>query len=198
MEHRRSADLALRWSRHLESLAGLAAVDEWPPAGAVRAAHRDPVSPGGEVLLWRAVQSGDPLADSGIDLAARGPLWRSDAWAAIEVWTEAELCGLHALWRAARLRSDERGPIRNRLSAAIDWHLEHTQPDNATNRPWALHAFLFDPREEGRLYAETLLHNAQAQGLGDDASRWILADAARELRLSAATLDGAAGASGNE
>ncbi|MEY3022792.1 MAG: hypothetical protein RIS86_1990, partial [Planctomycetota bacterium] len=80
--------------------------------------------------------------------------------------------------RAARAR---------RLAEAIGWHLEHTQPDNSTNRPWALHAFLLadDGSGEAALYAETLLGNMRATEARDEPlSRWILADAANELRLA--------------
>ncbi len=178
-----------RWIELLASAArrhGAASVAEWPPPSAVRSARSDRAAPGGEVVLWEAVRAGTALAASGLDLLATGPLWRSDGWAAIEVWTDAELCGLHALHRAARLRPAERPAIEGRLAAAIAWHLEHTQPDNATNRPWALHCFLLDGSPEGRIYAETLLHNAEVQGFEDPAAVWIVGDAARELRLATA------------
>jgi hypothetical protein len=72
---------------------------------------------------------------------------------------------------------------RDRLQAAVDWHLEWTQPDNATNRPWGIHAFLALGGLEGRMYAETMLHNAQAGGAqGDPLVAWALGDAARWLR----------------
>jgi hypothetical protein len=84
--------------------------------------------------------------------------------------------------------------LQDRASEAIHWHLEHTQPDNSTNRPWALHAFLLADRPGGigagdaSLYAETLLHNMGAtDARNEPLSRWILADAARELRLATAT-----------
>lgn len=182
-----------RWARHLRILSGLDPVTAWPPESAVRPARSGPGGPGGEVDLWRTLADGACPADeavrrSGIDLAADGPLWASSDWAAIEVWTEAELCGLHGLWRAGRIAGaadPARGArLRARLKRAVHWHLEHTQPDNATNRPWAVHVFLLDGSDEARLYGETLVHNAQAQGNEDPASRWILADAAQELSLA--------------
>jgi hypothetical protein len=182
-----------RWSRHLHTLAGIDLAPDWPPESAVRPARSGPGGPGGEVTLWRSLAAGacgvaESLRRAGVDLAAAGPLWVSSDWAAIEVWTEAELCGLHGLWRAGRIADGiepkSGGALRERLTRAVHWHLEHTQPDNATNRPWAVHVFLLDGSDEARLYGETLVHNAQAQGNEDPASRWILADAARELNLS--------------
>jgi hypothetical protein len=182
------------WAEHLELRAGGdrtggSAWPEWPPPEAIRPARSRDGEAAGEIRLWRAIRAGlrgeAALRDAGIDPRAAGPLWPSDDWSAVEVWTEAELCGLHALSRIA-----EDAAVAARLRSALAWHLEHTQPDNATNRPWALHAFLLaaaddsgGERAAARAYAETLLHNAEAQGLEDPASRWILADAARELRM---------------
>ena len=160
------------------------------PECAVRPARSGPGGPGGEVELWRKLREQGGVDAVDFDLRASGPLWPSSDWAAIEVWTEAELCGLHGLWRAMRMAGEQGAAIRRRLGAAVAWHLEHTQPDNATNRPWAVHVFLLhgpegtmgrEGRADARLYAETLVHNAQAQGNADPASLWILADAAREL-----------------
>lgn len=107
-----------------------------------------------------------------------GPLLALGARDTIETWTEGELCTLHAAMRL--LPGDAWWHAR--LHAAVQWHLEWTQPDNATNRPWAIHAFLALGDVEGRLYAETMLHNAQAGGAqGDPLVRWALADAARWL-----------------
>jgi hypothetical protein len=124
-----------------------------------------------------------------------GPLLAPDGYLAIEVWTECELSALHALHRLIRTRHPALpSDAAARLDAAVRWHLEHTQPDNSTNRPWALHVFLraslgqrIAAVEPGaaRFYAETLLHNMTATEARDEAlARWILADAARELRLA--------------
>jgi hypothetical protein len=76
-----------------------------------------------------------------------------------------------------------REQVMARLADCIEWHLEHTQPDNATNRPWALHVFLREGTPEARLYAETLLHNATASDARHEPlTRWILLDSVRELR----------------
>ena len=98
----------------------------------------------------------------------------------VTLWTAA---GLHAAWRIAR--RDQDAALRARLLRAMDWHLEHTQPDNATNRPWALHAFLLKGSADARAYAGTLLHNAVALGVcPEPLSAWILMDAAAELRIA--------------
>lgn len=168
-----------RWSAHLLSLSGLDPVaDSAPPPEALRSAR-----PGVESLdlqLWRcAADAGSPLPDH-LLVPAVAPLrpWLSDG--PVEVWTEVELSSLHALWRLGRLRREPR--LRARAVTAMRWHLEHTQPDNATNRPWALHAFLQEGSAEGEAYAGTLLHNALAHGgRPESLSAWILMDAAVEL-----------------
>jgi hypothetical protein len=168
-----------RWSAHLLSVSGLPAErDAAPPPSALRAAR-----PGVESLdlrLWRCTgEPGLPVPPELLE-AGEGPLRPRLSDGPIEVWTEVELSSLHALWRLARLRADPR--LRDRALAAMRWHLEHTQPDNATNRPWALHAFLQEGSAEGEAYAGTLLHNALAHGgRPEPLSAWILMDAAVEL-----------------
>ena len=168
-----------RWSTHLLAVSGLVPViGSPPPSAALRTAR-----PGVEsldLLLWRcATDAAVPLPPDLLQ-GERAPLraWLSDG--PIEVWTEVELSSLHALWRLARLRADPR--LRGRALGAMRWHLEHTQPDNATNRPWALHAFLQEGSAEGLAYAGTLLHNALAHGgAPEPLSAWILMDAGVEL-----------------
>ena len=181
-----------RWARLLSAAAGGALAAELPTAPPASAIEPLPGGrEGGESRLWRAILGSEPIESAGIDLDADGPLWASTDWTAIEVWTEAELCGLHALARRAREVWNATSPgaesvrVHARLVRALRWHLLNTQPDNATNRPWALHAFLLAlPGDaDAELYAGTLLHNAQTSGLpaGDPIARWIVADAAREL-----------------
>jgi hypothetical protein len=191
-----------QWTQHLSGLSRMEAAEipPLPPDRTLLAGER------GEQLLWRAC-AGEAtpwqarvLAKAG---SVRAPLLEPDAYLAIEVWAECELSALHALHRLAREgRGSTRNPHRDadlqarleaRLEGALLWHLEHTQPDNSTNRPWALHAFLLlgavrgpddDAAREAALYAETLLHNMVATDARDEPlSRWILADAARELAL---------------
>lgn len=136
-----------------------------------------------DVGLWWTVV-GQRLADAERLLRDdRSPLFEQSDTRPIEVWTESELSGIHALWRLVQ----EHGSalLRGRLRRAVDWHLEHTQPDNATNRPWALHVFLLLGSDEGRLYAETLLHNSMATtGEPTLLCALILEDAARCIEES--------------
>lgn len=111
---------------------------------------------------------------------------------AIEVWTETDLCALHALgWLATLSTCDAtRAAIRDRVRLAVIWHLEHIQPDNATNHPWAVHLFAAAGCEhdsphasEADLFAQTLAHNSLvSMGRPDRISAHILADAAAWMR----------------
>jgi hypothetical protein len=178
------------WIRHLTALAGPGTARggpasalavhplDGPPPTVLRAGDPD-------ATLWRAACAGagdESLGAADTLLAARpgDSLAASGGYAALEVWTECELGALHAL---ARLVRRHPSPARAaRMDALVEWHLEHTQPDNATNRPWALHAFVRAGAPEARLYAETLLHNATASDARHEPlTRWILLDAAREL-----------------
>ncbi|MFM2163845.1 MAG: hypothetical protein RL325_282 [Planctomycetota bacterium] len=172
------------WIRLLESK-GL-------PPGALDEAGELPPDPTlfdgdrGEQRLWRACR-GEANDLRPIVAGRTGSILAPDAYLAIEVWAECELAALHALHRLSRQPGQDREALRGRLRAAAHWHLEHTQPDNSTNRPWAIHVFLLlgDDRGEGGLYAETLLHNmAATDARTERISQWILADAARELRLA--------------
>ncbi len=103
---------------------------------------------------------------------------------AIEVWTETELASLHALWWLAGLHQQD--AWRERALRAARWHLIHLQPDNATNRPWAIHLFAHlathECDAEAAAYAQTLLHNCQVhRGGPDEISSLILIDAAEAL-----------------
>jgi hypothetical protein len=141
--------------------------------------------PRGDAGLWWALADPKARASVGglVDVSADGPLLAPDQFLAIEVWTESELCALHALCNLA-LRSN-REDWQQRAARARDWHMEHTQPDNATGRPWSLHAFVLAGTPEAQHYAETLLHNALAMtGDPDATSAWILMDAARGLERS--------------
>lgn len=119
------------------------------------------------------------------------PLLASRDDLAIEVWTECELAVLHAGFRRLVERSD--GPDSRGLAAllrdAVAWHLEHTQPDNATTHPWGIHAILElgRPVEDAIDDAGAMLHAMQAaaatapDGRPDSLSVWIVADAAATL-----------------
>ncbi|MGP1308813.1 MAG: hypothetical protein ACTS27_01290 [Phycisphaerales bacterium] len=110
-----------------------------------------------------------------------GALFPQGAYTAIEVWTEAELSSLQALWWLCRMQAG--APLRDVMFDSARWHLENTQPDNATNRPWAIPVFLEmavdEQSPDARLFAETLLHNALAgQERSEPFSGLILRDAA--------------------
>lgn len=134
-------------------------------------------------LLDRSVTHALRALESATERSAqdRGALFPRGLYAAIEVWTESELSALTALWWLSRLPGG--GPLRDPMLASARWHLEHTQPDNATNRPWAIPVFLelaiLDQSPDARLFAETLLHNAiAANGTPEPFSAQILLDAA--------------------
>lgn len=131
-----------------------------------------------DAALWWALLDGDRSAAHVVlrDHAPTGPVFPQAPTTAIEVWTERDLSALQALWWLSH--------ERDRMLDAARWHLDNTQPDNATNRPWGIPAFLTIALEDGshdaRLYAETLLHNAVAAGGGspEPFSAMILLDAA--------------------
>ena len=136
--------------------------------------------PRGEIGLWWALLDDSIDVDELVAAPTEGSLLPQGLFRTIEVWTEADLCGLHALWSLARKRN--RPELRRRAEQVRDWHLSNTQPDNATNRPWALHVFLLGGTGECIHYAETLLQNAMIlSGRPDPLSAWILIDAAREI-----------------
>ena len=168
------------WRAHLLQVSGRCAEPESPPPPSALRASGPGL--GFDIACWKAAVEGASLP-AALVAEADGPLHRWDGQQAIEVWTEVELSALHALWRWARRHAD--APVRERLHRAVRWHLEHTQPDNATNRPWALHVFLREGSPEARHYAATLLHNAQAlTPEPEPLAAWILMDAACELGLS--------------
>ena len=149
------------------------------------------------IKAWELVRTGTAatrlldLEGMSPDEASIGPMLRPRDDLAIEVWTECELSVMHAAWRLA-LDAEGDPEARRRLTArlrrAVEWHLEHTQPDNATSRPWAIHVFLElgHPDVEAIDYAANMLHAAESarmSGGGDDRLRgWILDDAAAALR----------------
>ncbi len=137
----------------------------------------------GDVRLWECLATGDhSLPEIG---PAGGPLFPDLMREGIELWTEAELAGTHALWNLAQ-RSGLRD-LSHRVDAALTWLIRELQPDNATNHPWAIQAFIErgarGEDHDARLYAETLLHNAIIElGRPERFSAVILWDAAAGLR----------------
>ena len=54
--------------------------------------------------------------------------------------------------------------LRNAVHRAAHFHLAETQPDHATNQPWALFAFLWHP--DTVPLADAMLHTATAHASG--------------------------------
>jgi hypothetical protein len=152
-----------------------------------------PDRPDPDASLWwalvdRAVDDALRALEAPAESSAqdRGAVFPRGLYSAIEVWTESELSALTALWWLSRLPGA--GSLRDAMLASARWHLEHTQPDNATNRPWAIPVFLelaiLDNSPDARLFAETLLHNAiAANGTPEPFSAMILLDAADAVDL---------------
>ncbi len=184
--HRRSVDgPLLRW---------LKARGRAVPSGGTEGLGLDA---GPDVRLWEA------LTDPGIDIdlllrdvgaGAAGPSRLHGEWSfpgllpqrgvGLEVWTERDLCAIHALHRLGIERG--RGDWVGLSERAAGLHVSHVQPDNATAHPWAIHVFvglgLEQPGGGATLFAQTLLHNCQvALGRPDALSALILLDAADAL-----------------
>ena len=126
---------------------------------------------------WR---DGDALFSAIPSLSGAGPLAPEHREDGIEAWTEQELATLHAVERIGRATG--RAALRARVDDAVRWHLEHMQPDNGTNRPWAIGVFLRSGSPEAVFHAETMLHACVVErGRADLVSAWILLDAAAGL-----------------
>ncbi len=175
----------LEWSRLLAAQSGLdsEACSERPPESAWGASRRDAI----DRLVWdRVATARVPVGNlSGLRLDRPGSITERGEDDAVEVWVDSELAVMHGLWRASRSQGD--AALRRRLLEAVAWHVEHTGTENATHRPWAAHVFLLEGSPEARLFAEGQVHACLADGGPDACSRWILADAARELAFVAAS-----------
>ncbi|MBS0197078.1 MAG: hypothetical protein JSR77_09990 [Planctomycetes bacterium] len=151
---------------------------------------------GPDASLWWGVQA-MPLRENPPALeaissgqGATGPLVEPLRQFGVEVWHEGELCALHALSWLTRGR-DELGM---RVRSAAAWMMDEVQPDNATNRPWAIHVFAGLATEgdsQADLYAQTLFHNAiVGRERPDVLSAMILLDAAGWLERAAESVLG--------
>ena len=145
---------------------------------------RDQPTKNPDLALWWSLVDPEFEPDFMIDLESQGSLFDQSSFTAIEVWTETELAGLHALSHIARKAGSLFVELTKRIGSAVDWHLEYTQPDNATNHPWAVHAFLMHDTREAGHFAETLMSNCLVMNAPhpDPLSAWILHDAADWLR----------------
>lgn len=70
-----------------------------------------------------------------------------------------ELVTLHAI--ASYAAQSETRPLAGVVRRATEFHLNETQPDHASNQPWAAFAFLWNPAT--RPLADQLLHAASVQ-----------------------------------
>lgn len=141
-----------------------------------------PESP--DVGIWRTLAEKTRWDDWLLAPNRAIPLLELPPETPLEVWTEAELSALHGLWHIAR--RDERSDLEQRCMAAAAAYMEQTQPDNATNHPWAIHVFLVHAHrtgsDDGRMYAEAMLHNCMVgSGKPDRLSAVILLDAAHAV-----------------
>jgi hypothetical protein len=156
---------------------------------------------GASARAWWALHGREPW-DALVDLRAAGRFFPSLAGDAIEVWTDAELATLHAMsWACMRERDAARAAtFAKRMLSAAAWLIDEVQPDNATQRPWAIHVFAAIGTEwrppcdaawpawpawpasqvaNADHYAQTLLHNALvAREAMDKFSAWIARDSA--------------------
>lgn len=147
-----------------------------------------------DVLLWRMLARNDRTTDAKPLLVGNpeadaddgpAPALVQPEQAGLEVWTETELQGLHALWWLAHERDD--AWLSRRIDRARAWLVEHIQPDNATNTPWAVHVFAIAAAETNDavsdLFAGQLVHNSiVGSGSPDRRSAWVLLDAAAAIR----------------
>jgi hypothetical protein len=137
-------------------------------------------APRADARLWAALKTGaDPLS---LIPRGEGPVAPEAREIAIEVWTEIELASLQALWWHGRGNA----AARERAVSLARWLMAELQPDNGTNRPWAVAAFAemaAGGDVDAGLYADTLLHNCQVSlGKPDLLSTVILLDAAACIR----------------
>lgn len=160
--------------------------------GVLSAPDDRPERPDPDAALWWAVVARDPAAgarvigerDTPRGAGDAGSIFPQGLYTAIEVWTESDLSALQALWWLSREAGGD--GLRTQMLTAARWHLDNTQPDNATNRPWGVPVFLElaarDANPDARLFAETLVHNAMAtNGTPEPFSAQILLDASDAL-----------------
>ncbi len=104
----------------------------------------------------------------------------------LDTWTYRELVSLHALANLALLRRN--ATWSNRVEQIALFHLENTQPDNATNQPWGVFAFAWSAKT--RPFAEQQIHDAAAHASNDvsvssnglqPVAAMLLADALRAI-----------------
>jgi len=185
---------ALKQQQHWSLLPGLLRPllsEAAPPQG--QATERGPYRlwQGLCLLEYAALIQRDEPAETAyrlIDRALRGPgehgaLHPRAEEETLDWWTFHELAGLHAL---ADLLAIERQPQwQRRMREAVAYHIEHTQPDNATAHPWGVAAF-FDT-SDGLMFVEQQLHDVTTHSSQHETRAallpgLLLADASQPLR----------------
>lgn len=139
-----------------------------------------------DIYLWWGLSDGSVNVMCAFDVDGDGSIVPQDLYTTIEVWTETELAALHALSNHVVRTAQNRDVIRDRIERAVAWHIENTQPDNATNHCWSVNTFLRAGigagSAEAMQFAETLVSNCLVQNARPDfLSAWILLDASRFL-----------------
>lgn len=207
----------LRWAQGLRPSAAVALVGaiarEPDPAGAIaafrdEAGHRRPVDApllawlagvrwergdaarGLDVVLWDRLACGSARGPLGLFASGDGPLQGLEAvragQVAIEVWTERELSAIQALWTLGVTAA--RADWRDRALRAARWCVRELQPDNATQHPWGLNAFVWlgaSGEADADLYAQTLVVNATVgSGLPGRVAGLVMLAAGRSLELA--------------
>lgn len=143
-------------------------------------------APSGEMpvdeRLWWCLASRDSFPPR-VLRAAGGALTPGFGREPIESWTEREMRVVHAAINHAISSRDS--TLFDRVIDAADWLMDNVQTDNATNRPWGVHAVIIRG-VLGHTHAEHdaagMVHAATAAtGEADRLSQIILLDAARAL-----------------
>ncbi len=158
-DHRPSAEVA-----------SLVAADAWNDLASVVAGAK----PDTLRNLVTVARDGDPAVTTFFNFdhaAAENP----------ETWWYHELVVLHAVATYAAMTGDRDAGEAARRAAAF--HHAETQPDHATNQPWAIHAFLSDPEFTPTADFMLLAAGVNQPGSLDAVSRILLADAAVCLSL---------------
>lgn len=144
-----------------------------------------------EKQVWSLLGDSVSSGDEGAGRSWFGPVFGEPFAGTVEVFTESQLCGLHALDAIGlALGSDA---IMDRVAGSCRWLQDNLQPDNATNHPWAAQTFvrceLLGLITDGAMYAGTLLSNCQVTlGRPDRLSAAILVHSAELFGAAVARL----------
>jgi hypothetical protein len=164
---------------------------EWANARPVTGSSPIPASAGAFVAdgLWMALAAvaeggsarGESVVRAVVERQTRaGPFLAAGPADNPETHWYHELVILHAVASYAAHTGD---PTAFAAAArAAEFHQNETQPDHATNQPWALFAFLISPHTLPQ--ADQILHAAMTLAEGSAVTSILLADALYCLRAS--------------